>query len=30
MIEKDTTKQFELMSKYKPSGDRLTAIEALC
>ncbi|MDN6029736.1 MAG: excinuclease ABC subunit UvrB [Lactococcus plantarum] len=30
MIEKDTTKQFELISKYKPSGDQPTAIEALC
>ncbi|GHU35976.1 UvrABC system protein B [Bacilli bacterium] len=30
MIEKDTSRQFELISKYEPSGDQPTAIEALC
>ena len=29
MIEKDTSRKFELISKYKPSGDQPTAIEAL-
>ena len=30
MIEKDTSRKFELISKYEPSGDQPTAIEALC
>ena len=30
MIEKDTSRKFELISKYSPSGDQPTAIEALC
>ena len=30
MIEKDTLRKFELISKYSPSGDQPTAIEALC
>lgn len=30
MIEKDTSRKFELISKYAPSGDQPTAIEALC
>lgn len=30
MIEKDTTRKFELISKYQPSGDQPQAIEALC
>ncbi|GFH42015.1 UvrABC system protein B [Lactococcus hodotermopsidis] len=30
MIEKDTTKKFELISKYSPSGDQPQAIEELC
>ena len=29
MIEKDTSRKFELISKYEPSGDQPTAIEAL-
>lgn len=30
MIEKDTSRKFELISKYAPSGDQPKAIEALC
>ena len=30
MIEKDTSRKFALISKYEPSGDQPTAIEALC
>ncbi|MGX7048284.1 excinuclease ABC subunit B [Lactococcus piscium] len=30
MIEKDTSRKFELISKYAPSGDQPTAIAALC
>lgn len=30
MIEKDTSRKFELISKYSPSGDQPTAIVALC
>lgn len=30
MIEKDTSRKFELISKYSPSGDQPTAIESLC
>ena len=30
MIEKDTSRKFELISKYSPSGDQPTAIAALC